>query len=194
MFKILRPPHHRWPGSQIGRLDEGPTYGDCLQVSSGSCDDNWSRGRRVPLRSEGYIINKLFVQSGITIMLIRSNIHHVAVELCGRGANRVEGSLTVDGDGHALVQDVAILTLEGRDLAKLVELQVVGRGVGGIDLDDLKVEIVGLRHGADGRGARVVLSRGVWVSSLRLLMFDENLKCDQCLPRRCTAYRRPSLL
>lgn len=116
------------------------------------------------MRSEGYIINKLFVQSGITIMLIRSNIHHVAVELCGRRASGAEELLTVDGDGHALVQDVAILALEGGDLAELVELQVVGRGVDGINLDDLKVEVVGLRHGADGRGARVVLSRGVCVS------------------------------
>lgn len=127
-------------------------------------------------------------------MLIRSNIHHVAVELCGsRQASREWVCLTVDGDGHALVQDVAILTLEGRDLSELVELQVVGRGAGGIDFNDLKVEIVGLRHGADGRGARVVLSRGVGVSILRLLKVDEFLKSSKCLPRRCIAYRRPSL-
>lgn len=148
----------------------------------------------MPLRSEGYIINKLFVQSGITIMLIRSNIHHVALGLCGRSvASRAWRCLTVDGDGHALVQDVAILALEGGDLAKLVELQIVGGRAGGIDLNDLEVEVVGLRHGADGRGARVVLSRGCCVSSLRLVMFGGFPRSKKCLPRRCTAYRRPSL-
>lgn len=73
---------------------------------------------------------------------------------------RKQEKLTVDGDGDGLVQDVAILTLEGRDPAKLVELQVIGGRVGGVDLNDLEVEAVDLRDGADGRGAGVVLSRG----------------------------------
>lgn len=91
-----------------------------------------------------------------------------------RGSER--GQPTVDGDGHALVQDVAILTLEGGDLAELVELQVVGGGAGGVNLDDLEVDIVGLSHGANGRGTRVVLQ---WEclrqrdDSTRCLRFDK---------------------
>lgn len=111
----------------------------------------------------------------------------------GGRASRARICLTVNGDGHALVQDVAILALEGGDLSELVELQVVGRRVGGVDLNDLKVEVVGLGHGADGRGARVVLSRGLCVSSLRLVMLDGFPSSTKCLPRMCTAYRRPSL-
>lgn len=109
-----------------------------------------------------------------------------------RGAER--GQPTVDGDGHALVQDVAILALEGGDLAELVELQVVGGGAGGVNLDDLEVDIVGLSHGADGRGTRVVLREAsVCVSWMRLLTFDRFLASNEGLPRRCRAYRKPSL-
>lgn len=36
------------------------------------------------------------------------------------------GALTVDSDGDALGEDEAVSALEGRDLAELVELQVVG--------------------------------------------------------------------
>lgn len=67
------------------------------------------------------------------------------------------GKLTVDGNGHALVEDEAIGALEGRDLAQLVELQVVGGGVGNVDLDDFELEIVGLRDRTDGGRARVLL-------------------------------------
>lgn len=65
--------------------------------------------------------------------------------------------LTVDGNGHAFVEDETILTLKGRDLAQLVELQVVGGGVGDINLDNVEVEVVGLRDCADGGRARVLL-------------------------------------
>lgn len=88
-----------------------------------------------------------------------------------RGAER--GQPTVDGDGHALVQDVAILALEGGDLAELVELQVVGGGAGGVNLDDLEVDIVGLSHGADGRGTRVVLQ---WKEKC-LRQRDDSTRC-----------------
>lgn len=68
---------------------------------------------------------------------------------------------TVDGNGHTLIQDVSILALKGRDLAQLVELQVLGGGLGGVDLDDVELEVVGLRNGADRRAPGVVLRRNI---------------------------------
>lgn len=64
---------------------------------------------------------------------------------------------TVDGDGNALVQDVSVLTNEGRDLGELVVLEVVSRRVGGVNLDGFKVEVVGLRNSEDGCRAGVGL-------------------------------------
>lgn len=55
------------------------------------------------------------------------------------------------------MQDETIRTLEGGNLAELVELQVLGGRVDGVDLNDLEVDLVGLRDGADGRGASVSL-------------------------------------
>lgn len=66
---------------------------------------------------------------------------------------------TVDGDGHALVQNVTVLALKGGDLAQLVELQVLGGGLGGVDLDDVELEVVGLRNGANRRAPGVVLRK-----------------------------------
>lgn len=84
-----------------------------------------------------------------------------------QGAKR----LTVDGDGHGLVQNVAILALKGGDLAQLVELQVLWGGLGGVDLNDLKVEVVGLCNGANGRAPGVVLYvRSARVSEQCLLL------------------------
>lgn len=68
-------------------------------------------------------------------------------------------SHTVDGDGHALGEDVAIGADEGRDLVEGVGLEELSGRVGDVGLDLLDVEVVGLRDGADGRGAGVALYR-----------------------------------
>lgn len=81
--------------------------------------------------------------------------------------------LTVDGNGHALVEDVAILTLEGGDLAQLVELQVLGGGLGGVNLDDLEIKTVGLSNRLDGGAAGVRLLRGIYASAI--LFLPENM-------------------
>ena len=96
---------------------------------------------------------------------------------------------TVDGNGHTLVQNVTVLALKSRDLAQLVELQVLGGGLGGVDLDDVELEIVGLRDGANGRAPGVVLRQ--------LLSMEFNLSSSEmfkeALPRMCRACRKPLL-
>lgn len=58
---------------------------------------------------------------------------------------------TVDCNGNALVQDVSVLANKGRDLGELVELEVLCRRIGSVNLDGLNVEVVGLRNSEDGR-------------------------------------------
>ena len=66
--------------------------------------------------------------------------------------------LTVDGNGDGLAEDEAVGTLEGGDLAELVELQILGRdAIGGHSLDELEVKTVLLRNGEQRSGARVAL-------------------------------------
>lgn len=66
--------------------------------------------------------------------------------------------LTVDGDGHALGQNIAVGALESRNLAELVELQVVGAdALAGLGVDALQLQAIGLGDGEDGGGARVLL-------------------------------------
>lgn len=106
-----------------------------------------------------------------------------------RGERGQRARPTVDGNGHALVQNVTILALKGRDLSQLVELQVLGGGLGGVDLDDVKLEVVGLRNGADRRAPGVVLGR---CFSMEFdLGFCEML--TGALPHTCTACRKPLL-
>jgi len=65
---------------------------------------------------------------------------------------------TVDGNGNALAQDVAIGALKGWDLAELVEKAVVVRDtLGWLGVDDVEVELVCLGDSEEGSGARVVL-------------------------------------
>lgn len=97
--------------------------------------------------------------------------------------------LTVDGDGNALVENVTVGALEGRDLAQLVELQVLGGGLGGVDIDDVELEVVGLRNGADGRAPGVVLRECVNLESRR--NYSDTL--SKILPRMCRACRKPLL-
>jgi hypothetical protein len=68
------------------------------------------------------------------------------------------GVLTVDSDGDALGEHKAVSALEGGDLSKLVELQVVLRDtLGGLGLDELNVEAILLRDGQERGGTRVTL-------------------------------------
>lgn len=64
---------------------------------------------------------------------------------------------TVDGNGDALGERVAILAEEGRDLAERAGLEVLRRGLGGIGGDALEVDAVGLRDHRNGGAAGVVL-------------------------------------
>ena len=66
---------------------------------------------------------------------------------------------TVDGDGDALSEDEAISADEGRNLVERVCLEELGAGARGVGFDLLKLEIVRLRDGADGRRAGVALCR-----------------------------------
>lgn len=66
--------------------------------------------------------------------------------------------LTVDGNGHALGEDVAISALEGGNLAELVELEVLGRDtLGRLGVDNLELEVVGLSDCKDSSAAGVAL-------------------------------------
>ena len=66
--------------------------------------------------------------------------------------------LTVDGNGHGLGQDVAILALESWDLSKLVELSVVvADALGWLGGHNLEVDVVGLGNCENGGGAWVTL-------------------------------------
>ena len=80
--------------------------------------------------------------------------------VAGNG-QRVDKALrkrTVDGNGHALGQNVAISALECGNLAELVELQVVRRDtLGWLGVDILEVKLVGLCDSENGGGAWVAL-------------------------------------
>jgi hypothetical protein len=125
-------------------------------------------------RSEGRTLStQLFFQIGITV-IGKCLGHHVAgargtepvvaddaIEQGGAiGHITKEGKKmthTIDGDGNALSEDVAISADKGRDLGEGVRLlEVLGRAAGG-DLDLLELEAVGLRDSADGRRAGVAL-------------------------------------
>jgi hypothetical protein len=75
---------------------------------------------------------------------------------------RAIGKRTVDGDGNALGEDVAVGTLEGGDLAELVELEVLGVDtLGRLGVNNVKVEVVGLCDGQQGGGTGVALRGSV---------------------------------
>lgn len=95
-----------------------------------------------------------------SILFIEKKDSSLCIGLCcGKRANVGRGRPTVDSNGDALVKDVAIRALESWDLAQLVELQVLGGGLGDIDVDNVEVETVGLRDRLDGSAARVSLCR-----------------------------------
>lgn len=81
----------------------------------------------------------------------------------GRAKAREEDSLhehTVDGDGNDLGEVEAVGTLEGRDLAEGLELQVLsggGSGRPGLGVDQLEVELIVLGSDQHRDGAGVLL-------------------------------------
>lgn len=77
---------------------------------------------------------------------------------------------TVDGDGNALAQGVAILANKGRVLAQRVSLLVLGRDLASLNEGDVEVEAVGLGDSLDGGGTRLVL---------------QDDKSEQPVQRRC---------
>ncbi|THX29268.1 hypothetical protein D6D10_08970 [Aureobasidium pullulans] len=77
---------------------------------------------------------------------------------------------TVDGNGNALGEDVAVGTLEGGDLAELVELEVLGLDtLGRLGVNDVKVEAVGLCDGQQGGGTGVTLRKDSAIMELGAL-------------------------
>lgn len=92
--------------------------------------------------------------------MVASGADEAAAASAGQESSAEQGrkaSPTVDGDGDALGEDEAISADEGRDLVKGVGLEELFSGLGGVGLDLLEVDAVGLRDGADGRGAGVAL-------------------------------------
>lgn len=92
----------------------------------------------------------------------RGNAHismHISPPPCRPLNQRRNGvQLTVDSNSNSLAQDVTVSALEGRDLAKLVELLVVfADALGRLGVHKLEVDVVGLGDCEDGSGARVVL-------------------------------------
>lgn len=80
-------------------------------------------------------------------------------------SNMYYSKRTVDSNGKALRQDEAVSANKGRNLAELVQLEVLGRRAGRVGKDNLDVEVVGLGDGQNGRRPRVGLTRGMSVST-----------------------------
>lgn len=99
---------------------------------------------------------KLFVQTGITVMFMLGHHGRESANYALRKANR-SFKLTVDGNGDGLRQGVTVLAEEGRDLAERVGLEVLDGRLLGVGVDDVQLEVVGLRNRLDGGGAGVVL-------------------------------------
>lgn len=67
---------------------------------------------------------------------------------------------TVDGNGNALGENVAVGALEGGDLSELVQLEVLsGNTLGRLGVDNFKVKAVGLGDSTQGGGAGVALGQ-----------------------------------
>ena len=95
--------------------------------------------------------NRYVVQTGITCIT-----HHWK----GKFSGRFKGSCTVDSNGDAFGQDIAIGANKSWNLSEFVELKVVVRGLGSsLGLDEIKLEVVCLGHDFDGGGAGIVLRK-----------------------------------
>lgn len=68
-------------------------------------------------------------------------------------------ALTVDCNGNALAENVAIVALERGNLAQLVQLAVVGTDtLRRLSVDEIEFDVVGLGDGEEGGCAWVALS------------------------------------
>ncbi|THZ99421.1 hypothetical protein D6C82_05163 [Aureobasidium pullulans] len=89
------------------------------------------------------------------------------------GLAEESGLLVLGGDygnGNALGEDVAVGTLEGGDLAELVELEVLSLDtLGRLGVNDVKVEAVGLCDGQQGGGTGVTLRKESTIMELGAL-------------------------
>jgi hypothetical protein len=98
------------------------------------------------------------------------------------------GALTVDSDGNALGEHEAVSALEGRDLAELVKLEVLGGDtLRRLGVDELDVEAVLLRDREKRRGARVTLLAAVRWGSRDVYQCREAMRY---LPSSCTTFRK----
>lgn len=65
---------------------------------------------------------------------------------------------TVDGNGNALVENIAVSADEGWDLAELVQLQVLRRDTfSWLGLNNIEFDVIGLCNSTNGGGAGVTL-------------------------------------
>lgn len=143
----------------LGLAEEGGLLvlgGDCVRVSR--CSD-------MAGMCEGFL-SKQFVTKDIRVNILNSDFQTgitvlIGFLIFGKGSSVPSANdilRTVDGNGNALGEVVAISTDKGGDLAQLVDLQVVGRDAsGGVGLDNLNVEAILLGDSDDGLGARLAL-------------------------------------
>jgi hypothetical protein len=76
----------------------------------------------------------------------------------GRRAKLKTSLRTVNSDSNTLVESVSISTNKCRDLSKFVYLKVFCRDTfGRLSLDNLKLNVVGLRNCTNGSGAGITL-------------------------------------
>lgn len=104
---------------------------------------------------------------------------------------RVCGVLTVDSDGNGLGENEAVGALEGRDLAELVDLQVVRRdALGRLGVDELDVEAVLLCDRKEGGGARVTLQSCQFWSPPHLMDFGRGSAGGGDVRCSCKSFRK----
>ena len=65
--------------------------------------------------------------------------------------------LTINVDSNGLGEGISVAADKGRDLAELVDLQKLVRGLRSINLDDVELKAISLRDREDGGGAGVEL-------------------------------------
>ena len=64
---------------------------------------------------------------------------------------------TVDRNGNAFVNSVAVSAYKCGDLSELVELEVLGTNIPSLKIDDLKVDVVSFGYCADSSRAGIAL-------------------------------------
>lgn len=99
---------------------------------------------------------------------------------------------TIDGNSHALSENIAVGADKGRDLGELVVLEVLWVGLAGVCLDCSEVEVVGLRNSQDGCRARVGLDDEIVSAEVFRLTDNFHGQCSS-LPGMCRAFRTTCL-